>query len=422
MNRLVESAGLAVSLHSPWFFRNLVRRDLYKRAGPDPEDVHKLALSMLDRYQGVLDAHKECFSFPELVVDIKGMKMQPFGTAAGIDKNGDALVPFSYVFGFQTLGTVLVDERQGNNRPRVAVGGGDAYNAQGFPSMGMNYALGKLRSYRDSHATQKPVIASICGLPHVIREEGAASFVPNRNRVVTNRSSPMMNRVVYKEFAEISGSETERALEHAYSDTELLLREFNPYADGFEWNPFSPNTSTLALLRRPDIFREYARLVREIAGGKLSLVKMGPYEEAGKDPWLALVEGWMGGGGDGVTAVNTYIVPKEKVPSESWGYPSAGRSGNFLRPYRLRAVSDTHQAFPDAVIFATGGISDGEDAYDTFIVGADVIEGYTPFTYHGLGLNRKLMQGVSREMKRDGYRRLEELRTSVRKDEFTFSV
>ena len=255
--------------------------------------------------------------------------------------------------------------------------------------------------------------ASICGLPHVIREEGAASFVPNKNRVVTS-SSPMLNRVVYKEFSDIPEGEIEKALENAYHDTEALLHELDPYADGFEWNPFSPNTSTLALLRKPDIFRAYAELVRRTAGNKLALVKMGPYEPGKKVEWLALVDGWMGGGGDGVTAVNTYVVPKDQVPVKQWGYPSAGRSGTFLAPYRMRAVRDTRNAFPEAVIFATGGISDAEDAYDTFAQGANAIEGYTPFTYHGVGLNRQLMAGVEKQLHRNRYGKLSNLVEDVK--------
>lgn len=405
MYETLERIGLSLSLRSPWFFQRFVRPELYRRmrvnGETDPEDVHLAAMEMASKYCSVFEANRELFNFPELKVRIKNLHMQPFGTAAGMDKNGDALVPFSYVFGFQTLGTVLVDRREGNDRPRVAVDNNvqNVYNAQGFPSEGLKYVLIRLRAYRLFGAPQKPVIASVCGLPHVIREEGAASFVPNKDRVVTDRSSPMLNRVVYKEFADFSECETEQALENAFADMHTLLVELNPYVDGFEWNPFSPNTKTLTLLRNPATFKRYANLVREVAPEKLAQVKMGPYDSQQKDAWLRLVEGWLKGG-DGVTAVNTYLVPKEQVPSGRWGYSSAGKSGRFLAPYRNRAIEDARDAFPEAVIFATGGIDSSDEAYLSFDLGADAVEGYTPFTYKGLGLQRRLMNGVLRELER----------------------
>ncbi len=412
MNETLERVGLSLSLHSPWFFRNVVRPELYKRCKKpdgtaDSEDVHRVAAEMADRYVTVFEANRNLFSFPELAVRIRNLRMQPFGTAAGFDKNGDMLAPLSYVFGFQTIGTVVVDPWEGNDQPRVAVDDKreDMYNAQGFPSKGKDYVIDKLQRYRRSNAPQKPVIANVCGLPHVIRERGAASFVPTKYRVVIERSNGM---VVYKEFADIQESETEKALHNAYVDTEILLHDLNLYVDGFEWNVYSPNTTTLTMLRKPDIFRAYAGLVKRTTG-KLALAKMGPYENEGKDIWLGLVDRWISGGGDGITAVNTYPVPKSQVPSKNWGHPSAGRSGKSLRPYRLRAVINAREAFPDAMIFAAGGISDGKDAYETFIYGADAIEGYTPFAYNGPGLSRKLMQGVSKNMRRDGHGRLEDL-------------
>ncbi len=412
MNETLERIGLSLSLRSPQFFRHIVRPELYKRCKKpdgttDPEDVHKVAVEMANRYVTIFDVNRGLFDFPELAVQIKNLRMQPFGTAAGIDKNGDALIPFSYVFGFQTIGTVIVDGREGNDQPRVAVDdvNEDAYNAQGFPSRGKDYVINSLQRYRRSNAPQKPIIASVCGLPHVIREQGAASFVPSKNRVVTERSNSV---IVYREFADMQESETEKALHNAYVDAELLLHELDPYVDGFEWNPFSPNTKTLGLLRNSETFQQYSKLLRERAGNRLVLVKMGPYDPDGRQNWLSLVEGFAKHG-DGITAVNTYMVPKDKVPSAMWGYPSAGRSGRFLRDHRMRAVGDARGAFPELIIFASGGISGKSDAYETFSAGADAIEGYTPFTYHGLGLARTLMKGVERVLNKNGYDYLRDL-------------
>lgn len=414
MNENLERIGLALSLRSPWFFRHVVRQELYSlcrdlRTGiTDPEDVHRLSIEMLDKYSGVVRANQDCFDFPELAVSIKGRKMQPIGTAAGIDKNGDALEAFSYIFDFLTLGTELVNGRTGNNKPRVSVDdeNENVYNAQGFPSEGKDYARGKVAKYRSSGAPQKPVILSYTGLPHVVMETGRASFVPSKNRVIIAETPTVIR---FKEFAEIPSGEIEKALENAYGDAEVLLRELNPYVDGFEYNPFSPNTETLKFLRKPEIFESYARFVSPYANGRLTLIKMGPYKPEDRNKWLDLVDGWRSGGGDGITVVNTDMVPKEQVPSKEWGYPSAGKSGRHLKEYRLRAVSNARETFPGLIIFATGGIFDAADAYDTFRRGANAIEGYTPFTYYGLGLKRKLATGILKNLNRDGFKTLQEL-------------
>ena len=370
----VEVRVSEFSLSHPEFFRHVVRRELYRRY-KDPEKVHEEALKMLGDYEEILYNHRRDFEFPDLEVNIKGKIVKPIGTSAGMDKNGDALSPLSLCFGFLEPGTVVVNKREGNKRPRV-VGDEkhmDLYNAQGFPSKGLGYFFEQAKLYRKLHRTA-PVYVSICGLP-----------ISEKN-----------------------------AVEVALQEMRILLTKLNPYVDGFVWNPFSPNTAALTVLRRPDVFTEHAKLVTEYAADKLRLVKMGPYEADKEDSWMELVDAWLKGGGDGIVAVNTYMIPKEKVPSNEWGYPSAGRSGRFLKPYRFRAVRAARENFPKAIIFATGGIYDGDDAYHTFRAGADAIEGYTPYTFYGLGLLRNIARGVEGNLRRDGYKSLEHLRSSIR--------
>lgn len=187
-----------------------------------------------------------------------------------------------------------------------------------------------------------------------------------------------------------------------------ITEKINPYADGFVWNPFSPNTAALAALRTPQEFRRSAELIEKKAPDKLKLVKMGPYEGEQKMEWLGLVDAWMNGGGDGVVAVNTYPVPSDIVPSKKWGYGSAGISGSFLKVYRRYAIRDCRQAFPDAVIIATDGIDSGEDAWLTIEAGADALEGYTPYTFHGLGLMLEMADFISEKIYEHGYESLAE--------------
>jgi dihydroorotate dehydrogenase len=209
----------------------------------------------------------------------------------------------------------------------------------------------------------------------------------------------------------------ENAEETALGEMEILLRELNPYVQGFVWNPFSPNTDALKLLRTERVFTEHAELMKKHASDKLLLVKMGPYEDDSteRSRHLSLVNAFLGGGGHGIVGPNTKMVPKEQVPSEEWGYASAGRSGASLKPYRMRMVRDTLKAFPDAVVFACGGIFDGDDAYETFRAGATTVESYTSETFYGPGLKMQKQRRVLQRLKQDGYEHMQDLQSDVRK-------
>ncbi len=379
---LAERFLFEQSLHHPWIFSKIIRPRLYERNNNDPEQVHESVLDLASESPQVelLKKNSRLFQPPEnLQVSINGRRIVPFGTAAGMDKNGDALLPFSYVFGFQELGTVVVNPRSGNNRPRVAADdeSEEMWNAQGFPSKGLQHVLDNVGHFREAMGYGPVIYASVCGLP--ISEDNAVDV--------------------------------------SMGEMTTLLNVLKDYVDGFVWNVFSPNTAALTLLRKPEIFRQTSQLMEELAPDHLRLYKAGPYED---DPGqrrqaLALLDAFLEGGGHGVVAVNTKMFPKDQIPVSNWGYQSGGRSGRFLKPYRTRAIRDAREAFPSIIIFATGGISGGDDAYETFEAGANAIEGFTPYTFHGLGLLRRQQTGISQRLWKDGYENLEELQSEARK-------
>lgn len=402
---LVESAGLAISLYSPFFFQVVVRPELYRQAGNNPGKVHNEALEMAQLYREVFAANPIASDFPELKTNVGGIEMVPFGTAAGIDKNAEALEPFSNAFGFLTIGTVLPLLREGNEEPNIAVANGDVYNAQSFPSRGSYQVMKNLKRYRKSDAPQKPVVASICALPYLRRESGLNSFAPNRNRVITSRTTAALE---YREFKDIENN-LEKSLENAYDDTCMLVRVLSPLVDIFEWNIFSPNTATLPLMRKPDVVAEYAKVVA--GSGKQSLMKVGPYTDQEYDPNMTLYEAWMKHA-HGFTGVNTLRIADPPIPN--WKHGAAGKSGTPLQPYRDRFITDARKAFPSAIIFAAGGIDSGSEAYMCFELGADAVTGYTPYTKKGIGLLRKEMKYVSRQLHKDGYSGLQDFVRAAR--------
>ncbi|MBI4148650.1 hypothetical protein HY490_05140 [Candidatus Woesearchaeota archaeon] len=368
----IERRAFAYSLHHPWFFRYVVRPQAYRKANGDQERVHDLALEALVEYEDALRAAAEKFDFPDLHVPFCGKKVSPFGTAAGLDKNGEALLPLSHIFGFIEWGTVVLHERKGNNRPRVAVDNKkeEIYNAQGFPHKGLAYALAKAQAYAAANG-KADLITSVCGIP------------PSPDKI-----------------------------DVAYEELETLVRALEPYSSGFVWNPYSPNTDALKALRTPEHFHTSAELIRKIIGQKLLLVKMGPYETEMRETWLQQIAAWLEGRGDGIVAVNTYIVSRDHIPCRQWGYPSAGRSGTNLQAYRQRAICDARSIFPKIFIAAAGGINSGNEAWRAIEAGANVLEAYTPFTFHGFGILLDWARTIQKNLHKKGYRTLKEYQLS----------
>ena len=362
-------------LESPAFFRTIGYRLAYLSSENDPEKVHERALELLNKYQDVVEKISHDFDFPSLHIDIAGKSVMPFGNAEGMDKNGVALYPLSKLFGFVTMGTVPLNARGGNPRPRVFIDrkNGNGYNAQGFPSKGKKVAMENVKIYREKGG-EKPLLVNVCGMPISEKDIGSS-----------------------------------------YEELENLVTDFAPYSDGIIWNPFSPNTAALGILRTPEVFRNSAEIISKKAGGKLKLVKMGPYDDNEKErsKWLSLVDSFLEGGGDGIVAVNTYTVPKEKIPSAKWGYPSAGVSGRFLQDFRQRAITDSRKNFgKDIFIISTGGIDSADEARRAFEAGANAIAGYIQYILNGFGLIKKMAGELEEKLRFEKYNSLKEFQKS----------
>ncbi|MEK6854768.1 MAG: hypothetical protein AABX73_00940, partial [Nanoarchaeota archaeon] len=371
LRRFIEKHAFLTSLNSPHFFKNFVRKQIYKKAKNDPERVHEMAIEILNRYKEEIKTRSSKFDFPFLYVSLAGKKVMPFGTAAGLDKNADALEPLSYIFGFQEIGTIVVNKREGNNSPRVFPDelNENIYNAQGFPSKGLDYIANNLKSYRNSGG-EGIILANICGIPQ------------------------------------------DSDIDIAHSELEILVCKLAPHVDGFVWNPSSPNTISLPLLRTKESFKQSIEIIKKNSERKLSLVKMWPFEDEDKKQWLSLVSVWLENGGEGVVAVNTYAVPKKNIPAKEWGYQSAGVSGNFLQHYRQRAIKETREHFPRAFIIAAGGIDSSFQAYLSFKAGANALEGYTPYTFYGFGLIREISPKLKKKLSSKGFSSLQEFQST----------
>lgn len=267
----------------------------------------------------------------------------PVGLAAGFDKNCEmSTALFHLGFGFLTLGTVTLNPRDGNPKPRMwRYPERSLVNSMGLPNDGAKNAVGYL-SKRGSGAGS--VIVSVSGLS-------------------------------VEEFAE-------------------CYRQIEPLADGIELNISTPNTIGVRIFQEPDTLK---KLLSEIGptrtAGKPVWVKIPPYfDGTERENVHNLIDVCLNASVDGITAINT---KKVNEPRASIG--TGGLSGPLIYQDMLRIVADIyHHTAGKIPINACGGISSGLDAWRAFEAGASSVQLYTALIHEGPGIvsriNRELIR------------------------------
>jgi dihydroorotate dehydrogenase len=363
-------------------FKNVIRPRLYQINGNDPEKVHKYAIDFLNDNVGLLQRNQHRFDFGDKYkVNFYGQYVRPLVVAEGFDKNCELLRPLSCIADVQLPGTITVDCMPGNTGVRLVVDSKNekSWNAQGFPSNGIHYSLINIESYKENYTDkQSLIVPSICGVPPLDES------IP----------SPKRLEMAYEQFVELS-------------------KTFEQYSFGQIWNPASPNTASLPMLRSKETAETYASTLRDILKDRPSFMKVPPMvDERDKETVMNMIEGWREGGGRGVIVNNTRLVNKEQEPHlNDFTYKSAGEGGRDLYPYTKKGVKAVHEKFPDLSIVAEGGISIQPEkrAYELHLLGANMIGSYTSFAINGLGQFIRIANGEKKLMKRDGYDSLEEL-------------
>ena len=271
----------------------------------------------------------------------------PVGLAAGFDKNCEmSRALFQLGFGYLILGTVTLNEREGNPKPTIwRYPGNSIVNSMGLPNLGAQRISKNLSKEKTKRAG--PLIVSVSGL-------GPDEFVE-------------------------------------------CYHQIEPFADAIELNISSPNAAGLRIFQEPSTL---SRLLEEIgkvrSPGKPIWVKIPPYfNEQERENVLDLVEVCVKRGVDGITAINTKRIPE---PRASIG--TGGLSGPPIFEDMIRIVGEVYSETGGKIpINACGGISSSINAWRAFESGASSIQLYTAFIYEGPGivskLNRELLQMLS---------------------------
>ncbi len=316
-----------------------------------PEDAHKAGLRLVK----LLKPRK--FEPPE-GIRLKtwlGRLTPPIGLAAGFDKTGESVAHLSSLgFGYLVAGSVTLNPRPGNKRPRIVRRRGEALvNAMGLPSPGIEVFARNLSV--GAPLAGVPVVASIAGedpLEIVACYERLRGVVAG---VEVNLSSPSL-----RDAAAIWSQERFSRL------VELLV--------SVKWCPLA--------LKIPPLARS------ELRSHVLRAVKI-----------------WVDQGLESITAVNTLPVSEVRL---STGF--GGLSGKPLNPYMLETLRELRSLVGDnCEINAVGGIFTAEDALQAFRLGASTIQVYTALTYRGPRVVRQIVADLAKILDGMGARSLEEI-------------
>ena len=323
----------------------------------DPERVHHLALATLEttsRFPWLLNLIPR-ISDQRLVREVFGIRFpNPIGLAAGFDKNGVALPAWeAFGFGFAEIGTITAQSQPGNPLPRIfRIPEMEALiNRLGFNNEGVEKIGVRLERLRQSSRWPKiPVGINI----------GKTKVVP---------------------------------LEEATDDYLESFRRVQRIGDYFVLNVSSPNTPGLRKLQEKGAIGGLFEAIQQQNQGKPLLVKIAPdltHEQI--DDILALAKEYRLAG---IIATNT-TTDHQTIPEEK--RQAGGLSGKPLRTRSLEILRHIRRQSSLPVI-SVGGIMSADDARERFDAGAELIQLYTGFVYHGPGLLREVVGSLVRSEK-----------------------
>jgi dihydroorotate dehydrogenase len=366
------------------------RADLYQRFigpllqrddGVDPEQLSRLALASLaqlslrrrwpllsDALTGLGDQFRR--RDPRLQQTLFGCRFpNPIGLAAGFDKNGvAAAIWHAFGFGAAELGTVTWHAQSGNPRPRLFRLAQEraALNRMGFNNEGARAVRRILERQALPPPGQRPAVLGIN---------------LGKSRIVT--------------------------LEQAADDYAASLELLAPLADYAVVNVSSPNTPGLRELQEEGQLRRLVERLRRLPGCPPLLVKIAPdLEDDAIDAIarLAYEEGLAG-----VIAVNTSLdrlglqERRLEATGRTLGEEGGGLSG---RPLRARALEVLRRlratAGPALPLIGVGGIDSAESAWERITAGAALVQLYTGWIYEGPQLVPSILEGLSRQLDRQG--------------------
>ncbi|MBX7494669.1 quinone-dependent dihydroorotate dehydrogenase [Qipengyuania sp. 6B39] len=319
----------------------------------DPERAHRLTVRAL----AALPASGPAPAGP-LATSVAGLDFpNPLGMAAGFDK--DAEVPDQLLglgFGFAEVGSITPRPQQGNPKPRLfrLVEDRAVINRMGFNNGGAQAARARLDARR-----QRPGIVGI--------------------NIGANKDS-----------------------EDRTADYAEMTRIMAPLASYLAVNISSPNTPGLRALQDESALTGLLDAVLEARGaqGPPVFLKVAPDLEPADIDAIARIalDKRLG-----ALIVSNTTISRPALKS-SRAAETGGLSGAPLRDLAQQRIRDFRKATGGALpLVGVGGIGSAEDACARIRAGASLVQLYSAMVYEGPGLPRRILHGLERLLKRDGF-------------------
>ncbi|WP_115016081.1 quinone-dependent dihydroorotate dehydrogenase [Synechococcus sp. UW140] len=379
------ASGVAAPMSAGGFYQRWLGPVLANDEGLDAEQLSRTALTALGQaslrrnWPGIstlLDGVSSELQRRDLRLEqvLFGCRFcNPVGLAAGFDKNGVAAGIWDrFGFGFAEVGTVTWHAQPGNPRPRLFRLAQEqaALNRMGFNNDGAAAMLRTLERQALPPPGQRPAVLGIN-----------------------------------------LGKSKITSLELAPDDYASSLELLAPMADYAVINVSSPNTPGLRDLQDSAQLRRLVERLRRLQACPPLLVKIAPdLEDDAIDAIarLAYEEGLAG-----IIAVNTSL---DRLGLEDRIMPQTGQTlaaeagGLSGAPLRYRALEVMRRlrasAGPSLPLIGVGGIDSPEVAWERITAGASLIQLYTGWIFQGPDLVSRILEGLSLQLDRHGFRNL----------------
>ena len=352
----------------------------------DPETAHRQMLKILNNLEinrhsvwgslAVKQLEKSfCIQDPRLQQTLWGLDFNnPFGLAAGFDKNGTAAGMWSSLgFGFAELGAVTLHSQPGNPRPRMFRLPEDkaALNRMGANNLGAAVMADTLTQTWKRQPRKIPIGINLCKSKIASLEDAAADYVGSFEYL---------------------------------QDT----------ADYFVINVSSPNTPGLRSLQAVEQLEPIlSGLQTANTQSKPILIKIAPdldWQDI-KDI-LNLASNY---NLSGVIATNTTIRRDSlktnilKETGKSIKDEAGGISGLPVKQRSTEVIRFIYQQTEGKLpIIGVGGIFNADDAWEKIIAGASLLQVYTGWVYEGPWMVSNVLSGLLAKLEEKGFNNISE--------------
>ncbi|MCD9498630.1 quinone-dependent dihydroorotate dehydrogenase [Photobacterium carnosum] len=323
----------------------------------DAEKAHDLAIQNFSRFTGTPLDFFYRQHVPERPVEVMGITFKnPVGLAAGLDKNGECIDAFGAMgFGFIEVGTVTPRPQLGNDKPRLfrLIPAEGIINRFGFNNLGVDKLVENVK---------KSTYDGVIGI-----------------NIGKNKDTP---------------------IEKGAEDYLICMEKVYQYAGYIAVNISSPNTPGLRSLQYgealDDLLAQLKQKQIELAElhGKYVPLALKIAPDLDDDEIVQICESLIRHNIDGVIGTNTTL-DRTLVEGMDHCDEMGGLSGRPLQNKSTDVIRKMAIALNGALpIIGVGGIDSAVSAREKIKAGAQLVQVYTGFIYHGPRLVKDIVNGL----------------------------